>query len=250
MEKIVLSIFFLANLAVAQSEDRYRVHSHNDYLRNVPFWEALAAGAGSVEADVFLVGDSLYVAHTKEEIETLRTLETLYLQPLQKMLAIGLKHPEKLQLLIDIKSEPYSTLDALIRTFKGYPLITGDDALAIVISGNRPKPSEYPDYPDFILFDYQSLDTIENTDILEKIALISLNFRNYSEWNGEGRLTDDDLKKISSVIEKAHTFKRPFRFWGTPDSATAWKTLVDLGVCYINTDNPFECSYYLKTFGN
>lgn len=247
MKKIALLIIFFVNLSVAQSENLYRVHSHNDYLQNVPFWEAFAAGASSIEADVFLVGDSLYVAHTKKEINTKRSLQSLYLEPLQKSLELGFEHPKKLQLLIDVKSEPYATLDALTNTLEDYPSIIEDDAVTITISGNRPKPVEYPNYPDYIFFDYQSLEPIENPAILEKIALISLSFRNFSEWNGKGRLTADDLEKVTSIIEKAHAFKKPFRFWATPDSKTAWKAFTDLDVDFINTDMPFECAQYLKT---
>jgi len=244
MKKIAILLFFFANVAIAQNGNRPRIHSHNDYLQNVPFWKAFSAGASSIEADVFLVGDSLLVAHTEEEIESGRSLETLYLEPLQKAMALGLEHPEKLQLLIDVKSEAYGTLDALINTLKNYQAIIEEDELTITISGNRPKPSEYPDYPDYIHFDYQSLEPIENPAILGKIALISLSFRNFSEWNGKGRLTAADLEKVSAVIEKAHTFNKPFRFWATPDSKTAWKVFSDLGVDFINTDMPFECARY------
>ncbi len=247
MRKTALLLIFIANLCVAQNELRYRIHSHNDYLQNVPFWKAYAAGASSIEADVFLVGDSLYVAHAEEEIDTHRSLKTLYLQPLQKALELGLEHPQNLQLLIDVKSEPYSTLEALLKALDKYPSIINGDAIRVTISGNRPKPSEYPNYPDYIFFDHQSLEPIENSAILKKIALISLSFRNFSEWNGKGRLTADDLDKVTSIIEKAHAFKKPFRFWATPDSKTAWKAFADLGVDFINTDMPFECVQYLKT---
>ncbi len=247
MKKIIILFLFFANLSVAQSGERYRVHSHNDYLQNVPFWKAFAAGASSIEADVFLVGDSLYVAHAEEEIDPQRSLKTLYLQPLRKALELGLERPQNLQLLIDVKSEPYSTLEALMKALGKYPSIIDEDAITIAISGNRPKPSEYPNYPDYIFFDHQSLEPIDNSTILKKIALISLSFRNFSEWNGKGRLTTDDLKKVTSTIEKAHAFKKPFRFWATPDSKTAWKTFADLGVDLINTDMPFECIQYLRT---
>lgn len=224
-----------------------RIHSHNDYLQNVPFWKAYAAGASSIEADVFLVGDSLFVAHAEEEIDTKRSLERLYFEPLQEALALGLNRRKQLQLLIDIKSEPYATLDAIIKVLDRYPSIRKDDGITITISGNRPKPTEYLNYPDFIFFDYQSLDAVEDPAILEKIALISLSFRNFSQWNGMGRLTAEDFDKVSTTIEKAHGLGKPFRFWATPDSKTAWKAFSDLGVDFVNTDMPFECEQYLNT---
>ncbi len=246
MGRIALFLILMANSLLAQNTAQPRIHSHNDYLQNVPFWTAFSAGASSIEADVFLVGDSLFVAHTQEEIETKRNLERLYFEPIQEVIALGLERPKQLQLLIDIKSEPYATLDAIIKVLDKYPSILRDDGITITISGNRPKPSEYLNYPDYIFFDYQSLDTVENPSILEKIALISLNFRNFSDWNGMGKLTAEDLEKVSATIKKAHELEKPFRFWATPDSKTAWKPFADLGVDFINTDLPFECVAYIK----
>jgi alkaline phosphatase len=247
MRKIVVFFLMVSNGIIGQNDLDFRIHSHNDYLQNVPFWKAFSAGASSLEADIFLEGDSLYVAHTRAELDAARSLQRLYLDPIQNAIGTGLELPKNLQLLIDIKSEPYSTLDTLIKTLENYPSVIDDEALTITISGNRPKPAEYVDYPEYIHFDYQSLDAIDDPSILEKIALISLSFRNFSEWNGKGRLTAEDHEKVTSIIQKAHAFSRPFRFWATPDSKTAWKAFAHLGVDFINTDKPFECAQYLNT---
>ena len=247
MKRIVLFLILTLNGLLAQDPAQPRVHSHNDYVQNVPFWKAYAAGASSIEADIFLVNDSLFVAHTLEEIDTERTLERLYLDPLKQALILGLESQDQLQLLIDIKSEPYATLDALISTLNNYPKILQDNSISIVISGNRPKPQDYSNYPDYIFFDHQSLNAIANTAILKKIALISLSFQNVSDWNGKGRLTAGDFEKVSRTIEKAHVLGKPFRFWATPDSKTAWKAFTDMGVDFINTDMPFDCARYLNS---
>ncbi|HEA20555.1 MAG TPA: alkaline phosphatase [Pricia antarctica] len=232
---------------MAQNSASSRIHSHNDYLQNVPFWKAYAAGASSIEADVFLVNDTLYVAHTIEEIDIGRTLERMYFDPLKEVLMLGLEGPNQLQLLVDIKSEPYATLEAIVNSLKKYSSISQDNAISITISGNQPKLPDYLNYPDNIFFDYQSLNAIENTAILNKIALISLSFKIVSEWNGKGRLTADDFNKVSQAIDKAHALGKPFRFWATPDSKTSWKVFSDMGVDFINTDMPFECAQYLNT---
>ena len=247
MKKLVLLFLLVASFLGAQNNSEFRVHSHNDYLQNVPFWKAISAGATSIEADVFLIDDVLYVAHAKEEIETERSYEKLYLKPLQRFLALGSKTSKQLQLLVDVKSRPYATLDALIKILQNYPEIKTNDSISIVISGNRPKPSEYVNYPDFIFFDHQSLELITDQSILKKIALLSLSFKDFSAWNGKGRLTVEDYNKVDSVIKRAHSFNKPFRFWATPDSKTSWKNFVHLGVDFINTDQPFECNQYLTT---
>ena len=253
MKKIVVFSLFLlwANSILAQAEPKmgFRVHSHNDYLQNIPFWKAFSAGATSIEADVFLKEGALYVAHAQEEIHIDRKLENLYLEPIQKSIRLGLGSDQPLQLLIDIKSEPYATLTAIVKSLERYPDIISSNTISIVISGNRPKPSEYIDYPSYIFFDYQSLEAITNPSILAKIALVSLSFQGFSQWNGKGRLTAEDLEKVSSTIKKAKSLGKPFRFWATPDSKSSWKAFVDVGVDFINTDMPFECSGYLSTLG-
>ncbi len=246
MKKLAFLIVLISSFSFAQNNNGFRVHSHNDYLQNIPFWKALAAGASSVEADVFLVGDELLVAHTQSEIDTLRNLEKLYLEPLAKSLEMDINAGQPFQLLIDIKSEAYGTLDAIIASVREYPSIMNSNTVSVVISGNRPKTTEYIDYPDFIYFDYQSLDEIGERSTLKKIALVSLSFKNFSAWNGKGRLTSEDEKKVISAIEKAHALGKPFRFWATPDSKTAWKALVHLGVDFINTDMPDQCVKYLN----
>ncbi len=226
---------------------QFKIHSHNDYLQNVPFWNAYANGLNSIEVDIFLKDDVLYATHGESEIIQDRTIENLYLQPIQQAVSLQLGNPGELQLLIDIKSEPYSTLKKLISILEKNPNIINKQQISIVISGNRPMTKEYINYPDYIHFDYQSLEDIRNDEAWNKVALISLNFKKYSLWNGKGRLTEDDYEKVKAVIDKAHTYGKPFRFWGTPDSKTAWKAFRDLGVDFINTDLPYASSSYLKT---
>ncbi|WP_209401383.1 alkaline phosphatase [Pseudozobellia sp. WGM2] len=249
MKKLLLisGLFFSIQLLFAQDSTSYKVHSHNDYLQNVPFWKAFSAGANSVEADLFLVNDSLFVAHTQAEIEKHRDFERLYLQPIRKTIESGGGFDTPFQLLVDIKSEAKPTLEKLIAVLNSYPEITTNKNLSIVISGNRPEPKNYVNYPGFIRFDYQSVQPIEDQKIMDKIALVSLSFKQVTAWNGKGRLTAGDLEKVTTVIEKAHRLGKPFRFWATPDSKTAWKALAHLGVDFINTDMPFECVTYMST---
>ncbi|WP_232622878.1 alkaline phosphatase [Pareuzebyella sediminis] len=249
MKKLTLYVclLFAIKMAFPQEDPSFRVHSHNDYLQDIPFYAAVAAGASSVEADVFLKDDKLMVAHTKAEIVNGRTLESLYLEPLQRNIEMDFVFERPFQLLIDIKSEAYPTLEAITEVLKKYPAIISKKYINIVISGNRPKIEDYTNYPDYIFFDYQSLDPVTDSKTRNKIALVSLSFKNFSTWNGKGRLTAEDYNKVSSVIEKAHAIGKPFRFWATPDSKTSWKAFVKLGVDFINTDMPFECVSYTKT---
>lgn len=59
-------------------------HSHNDYWRNVPLFDALAAGCVGVEADVWLdkTSNNLLVGHRASSLSADRTLQSAYIEPL------------------------------------------------------------------------------------------------------------------------------------------------------------------------
>ena len=54
-------------------------HSHNDYLRRTPLWDALSLGFISIEVDIHLVGGALLVGHDLEDLDPSKTLQSLYL---------------------------------------------------------------------------------------------------------------------------------------------------------------------------
>lgn len=106
-------------------------HSHNDYWRRVPLYEALLYGCASVEADIWLTEErndsELYVGHSFASLETGRTLNSLYIHPLLGLLdAMNLNstkiepkgvfatYPsQSLVLLVDIKNKPTLAFEAL-----------------------------------------------------------------------------------------------------------------------------------------
>lgn len=229
------------------SQDLVKIHSHNDYNQSVPFWDAYSSGATSIEADIFLKENNLYVSHDQKDITVTKTLEDLYLKPLETALKMNYKKGQKLFLLIDIKTEAEATLNKLISILKKYETLTKSKDLKIIISGNRPNVENYAKYPDFILFDFQEIEKSISTENLEKVAMVSVDFKKYSVWNGLGRLTHDDYNRVSSIISKAKKLNKPFRFWGCPDTKTAWKVFLELGVDIINTDAPYNCVEYVTS---
>lgn len=239
---ILIGILGISTLFFAQTP---KVHSHNDYEQKVPFWYALGSGAHSIEADVFLENSELFVAHNQKDITKERTFESLYLNPLNKALSMNMIKQESLQILIDIKTDAKTTLAQIVKNIQKYPQITAQKKVKFVISGNQPQPEEYNSYPDFILFDYQRLDNLTAAQ-WNKVALLSLNFKQYSVWNGKGDLTADDLPKVTEVIKKAKSFGKPFRFWAIPDGKTSWEFFAHHGVDFINTDHPKECVEYVE----
>ncbi|MFC4219211.1 alkaline phosphatase [Flagellimonas marina] len=238
---ILVALLVLLGVGVLRAQV-YKVHSHNDYAQKLPFWYAYSNGAASIESDIFLKDDVLYVTHSENEIIREHTLSKMYLDRLLSLHQSG--ELRELQLLIDVKSGAEKTLRKLVEVLKGYPALVESDKVKFVISGNRPTPEEYKNYPDFIWFDHQNLDELDAIS-LEKVALVSVSYKDYSGWNGYGRLTAPDMEKVQTAIEKAKKAGKPFRFWATPDTKTAWARLAKLGVDYINTDEPALAKQYL-----
>ncbi|KAF7862507.1 hypothetical protein EAF04_007380 [Stromatinia cepivora] len=61
-------------------------HSHNDYWRRVPLFDALRAGCTGIEADVWLFDNDLYVGHNTASLQRNRTFQSLYINPLVDIL--------------------------------------------------------------------------------------------------------------------------------------------------------------------
>src|SRR5687767_5845268 len=85
-----LSFTWLLSLLVvlsAKAQQRYfdQGYAHNDYLHGKPLYDALGNGYTNIEVDVFLLKDSLVVAHWFPYLKTNCTLESLYLAPLKEM---------------------------------------------------------------------------------------------------------------------------------------------------------------------
>lgn len=249
---VFLAVPFSLSAQTIASYSTAQAHSHNDYEQANPFLEAYQQKFGSIEADLFLVDDSLYTAHNRVDIKKDRTFSKLYLQPILSQIKRnnGRIYPEEsrsLQLLIDFKTPAVETLNALVAQLKPYENILAPKGnVKIVISGNTPSPETYNLYPDFIYFDGRP-DVAYTSDQLKRIGLISQAFQKYSKWNGEGDLPEKDKKSLSKVIEQTHQKGKKFRFWATPDNINSWKTMMSLQVDFLNTDKVIQMGDYLRT---
>lgn len=249
--KTILTLLLIALNFLCYSQDisytNANAHSHNDYRNNIPFHRAYHQGFGSIEADIFPMHGELLVAHDKKDININQTLPNLYLNPILEVLS---KNPErKLQLLIDIKENHLEVLPLLIKQLQPLRSListaTADKQLRIIISGNRPKPADFYNYPDYIFFDHD-LSTDLTPDQAKRVGLVSLPFTRFSKWNGLGSLTTADKKRVKAVIDSVHRLKKQIRFWGAPDTKTAWLTQMNLGVDVIGTDRIEDLGDLLK----
>ena len=256
--KAIYTLCFLIFHCIATAQHHTyttsNAHSHNDYEQKQPFWTAYNAGFGSIEADIFLLNDSLFVAHDTTELKQKRSLEDLYLNPLQTCVNnnkgfIFHDSTRQLQLLIDIKTEAKSTLGKLLQVLEKYPVLLHCTTLHFVISGNRPDQSLFISYPSYILFDGELTQKYSEA-AQTKIAMLSSNFKNFSSWSGETDLRKEDEMKLVSGIIKAHAAGKTVRFWNAPDNNITWKKLIELNVDFINTDRIEPSANFLISLNN
>ncbi|MDX1283829.1 MAG: hypothetical protein R3182_02395 [Draconibacterium sp.] len=241
---IILLLLFISTPLLAQKEDlQVYIHSHNDYYRKKPLLEALEAKTKSIEIDLFLIEDKLFVAHTKREIKEKNTLEKLYIDPLIKYFNSGGEN-YGFHLMIDVKTEPLTTLSEIEKTLKAYSSLFSKNGVQVVISGNRPIPEDYANYADFIWFDGREPSDATGPGA-ERIAIISQNLSKFSRWRGEGEISPEEIKKLSEFVNQCHKNKKPVRLWNTGDDTFMYDFLISVGVDYINTDNPEKLRKYL-----
>lgn len=223
-------------------------HSHNDYANNTPFYKAYNNGFNSIEADIFLVNGTLLVSHSDKYLFAERTLKGMYLDPI--LYALRRDSTRHLNLLIDIKDDHRKTLPALVKELKplkAYLLSPDNPAgrLKILISGNRPVPANYKDYPDMLWFDDDLIYPHTQAE-WARVGQVSLNFENWSKWQGRGPIAEADLKRLQKTVDSVHMHTgKLVRFWGAPDTPASWDTQIDFGADIIGTDRIEQLAAYL-----
>ncbi|MFF0015041.1 phosphatidylinositol-specific phospholipase C/glycerophosphodiester phosphodiesterase family protein [Streptomyces sp. NPDC005374] len=233
----------------------WRAHAHNDYDHPRPLFDALDHRFGSVEADIFLVGDQLLIAHDATDLDPTRTLESLYLDPLAARVKAnhgsvyrGYRSP--LQLLIDIKTEGSSTyleLDRHLRRYKHLftTCVNGrvhPGPVTAVISGDRAARIPMEAQTVRRAFYDGRLADLGSSAPASFIPLISDNWTLNFTWLGAGAFPDAERQKLRSIIRQARAHGQKVRFWATPDLAgpardALWTELLAAGVDYFNTDD-------------
>ncbi|EDY59015.2 LOW QUALITY PROTEIN: secreted protein, partial [Streptomyces sviceus ATCC 29083] len=209
--------------------------------------------------------DQLLIGHTVDDLDPTRTLESLYLDPLARIVKAnhgsvyrGYRRP--LQLLVDIKTEGSSTYLELDRHLRRYrhlfttyvhgkvvpgpvtAVISGDRAARVPLEAQRVRRAFY----DGRLAD---LGTAAPASL---IPLISDNWTLNFTWLGEGAFPDTERQKLRSIVRQAHTRGQKVRFWATPDLAgpardALWTELLAADVDYFNTDDLAGLEAFLDT---
>lgn len=229
-------------------------HAHNDYLHKRPLLDALDAKFKSVEADVFSIDGTLFVAHEAHEIQPDRTLSNLYLDPLKQIIEKnnGSVYGEGsgLILFVDIKNDglrTYKLLSQLLEPYKAMlttfhrsgKIIPG--AITVIVSGNRPLAYMQNEEVRYAGYDGRLTD-LNSEHSAAFMPIISDKWTKHFSWVGEGKMPQDEKDKLIKIVKTAHNKGYQLRFWATPDKPgkareNVWSVLKNAQVDLIGTDD-------------
>jgi hypothetical protein len=259
---LCFGIFFNSNSLLAQQNIKVLpAHAHNDYEHERPLFDALDCHFKSIEADVFTVGDSLFVAHNFEDIKPGRTLRQLYLEPLKKQIIINngsiYGNGEEIILFIDIKDDGLLTYKLLHNILEEYKSdltvfengIKKTGRIMVVVSGNRPFDFMKSQKVRYAWYDgrMENLDSDISQDLM---PIVSDNWTKYFKWDGTGKMPQAEKQKLAELSKKALQKGYILRFWGTPNRTVeqriaAWTELANARVGLIGADDLAELQKFL-----
>ncbi len=241
---------------VADVSPLSRAHAHNDYEHTRPLLDALDQGFCSVEADIFLRDSQLLVGHNAKDLKPERTLEKLYLAPLQQRISKNhgsvYSTKQRFFLFIDIKTDEATTYPALHQLLSQYASILSEvkdnqlteRGVTVILSGNRPSLDKLAKQsPRYAAYDGRLTD-LDSKVPHHLMPVISDNWSTKIGWGGSAAMSPATKQKLEGYIKRAHEQGRLVRFWATPEKEPVWKLLLDLDVDLINTDRLPE----LRTF--
>ncbi|MGN0065915.1 MAG: glycerophosphodiester phosphodiesterase family protein [Nocardioides sp.] len=226
-----------------------RAHAHNDYEHTRPLLDALDAGFTSVEADIFLRDGELYVAHEATQIRPERTLEALYLAPLEAQVENGTVRGRGLpfQLLVDIKDDGLATYQALETALAAHPGLFSQYAptrttapVDVVVSGSSPLAHMQAQQTRWIGYDGSPAQS--GTLAPDLMPLVSQSWALSGMWSGSLPMTAAEQQRVVDLVTRAHQGGHRIRFWLTNDWSVRqrnaiWTALHDLGYDHLNADD-------------
>jgi len=242
-------LIFSVNVARSQSVPLPNAFAHNDYRHKHPLYDALSNGYTNMEADVFLKGGRLIVAHINPYFKHNRTLEALYLKPLADRLAAnngqlyaGYNGP--VLLMIDIKTDSDKTYAALKPLLDKYKFmlsvchngIVSPGPVTVVLSGHKPCRMLMNEDDRLAFIDEDLRKTNRDTTETNVYKMASCKYSSLLKWRGNGLMSNQEQQKLCSYVLMAHKNGEKVRLWASPENKLVWQQLLKCGVDLINTD--------------
>lgn len=258
---LCLGIFTSISISAQKKIQVLTAHSHNDYEHEHPLFDALKCNFKSIEADVYAVGDSLFVSHNFEDIKPGRTLRKLYLEPLKNQISKNngsvYGNGEEIILFIDIKDDglkTYKLLHAILEDYKMDLSVFENDvkkrgSIMVVVSGNRPFEFMKSQKIRYAGFDGR-MENLDSGISPALMPVVSDNWVKYFKWDGTGKMPAAEKQLLDDYANKAISNGYILRFWNTPTQTVeqriaVWKELKNSNVGLIGTDNLQELHNFL-----
>ncbi|RWA05629.1 hypothetical protein EKO27_g9479 [Xylaria grammica] len=228
-------------------------HSHNDYDRDIPVFEALSAGCIGMEADVWLFAGDLVLGHILPTPG--RTFQAQYVNPLKTIIdhnggSVYKSRPSQtLVLLVDFKTSDAGTLDAVVTALEplrqaGYLSrleggVLVKRAVTVVASGSAPfdRINNGDGIPDRDVFYDANLGALGGSTYTSQNSYVAS--ADFQDAVGEAKtaiLTSAQMDTIANHVSQAHEKGLVARYWNLPGEYL-WEPLEALGVDLLNADD-------------
>ncbi|KAL9071328.1 MAG: hypothetical protein Q9157_005507 [Trypethelium eluteriae] len=251
---------------------------------DIPFYSALSVGAVSVEADVWLYNGTLHVGHEESALTSLRTFDSLYVQPIldtlrrQNPSSPFVTSPTKngvydtdsaqtLYLFVDVKTDGATTFPEVIKALEplrsaGYltnvsssgDVTTGQ--VTVVGTGNTPLNQVQGVAPRDYFFDgpLPDLGTTGGNITSDVSPIASTDFAAvFGEVRNE-TLNDTQLATLRSQVATAHGKGILVRYWDQPGWPIGtrngiWRQLWNESVDLLNVDDLEAAANFWQNLG-
>lgn len=246
-------------------------HSHNDYWRPLPFYSALAAGAMSIEADVWLRNGTLLVGHEQAALTSARTFDALYIQPLLSVIkgqnpvnpyietasvngVYDTSSAQTLYLFVDLKTDGPTTwpyvVEALaplrdagyLTTYNGSAVVSGP--VTVVGTGNTPLNEVQGVAPRDYFYDapLAYLTTTYSNITSDVSPIASTDFAVQFGEVVQETFNETQLALLEKQVADAHAKGIKVRYWDQPGWPVStrnaiWRILWDHDVDLLNVDD-------------
>lgn len=259
LTRLCLLMMLIPIAGIAQVTPLPNAHAHNDYWHDRPLLDALSHGFTSVEADAMLIDGELYVGHDIPEGDhSLPTLQELYLKPLQERIeqqggSVYAGYDSSFYLMIDFKTEAQDTYTRLKEVLLPYQSMLSytqggtyhPGAVTIFISGNRPIEQVQQEDLKLVGLDGRP-DDLGKGYSATLMPVISQHYRAILDWDGDKPISRKQMKALQKLTKQAHQEGKKVRLWATPEKTLVWKTLLEGGVDFINTDQLADLQQFLN----
>jgi hypothetical protein len=218
-------------------------YAHNDYLGARPLEEALERGYRGVEADVILLGGALRLGHDRPDVDSTRTLEAVYLEPLAERFArCGRVQPDSLPflLLVEDKAPTDAGREALAARLETYRHLfvaarPGASSAVLVVLADE-EAGAVPIPPRLAALAGRQWRATRQVpapppEETSRYRLFSVDWRQEFDWEGSGRPPAAARKLLAALVAaKALSPGSRIRVHNVPSRTALYRFLVESGV--------------------